>query len=370
MKAICVVLVLAVNASLLLAQRHKLDFDPETKQGFLLEQIQQEPDPTAKFQLLEQFAVTYPKHESIAWVYEQIEPLYMQAQQYDKELDVGAKMLAVDPNDLETAQSCLRAANALKKPDDIGHYAAVTWELASKGAQSQNAAQADYAKKVMSYAEYSQYALASATTDLNKRLELMKALTTWNPHSQYLKTGDMEAFRSYQQMGQAGKAIGAAEQILTHDPENVDMLMAVAEYHFKKEDSRAKVIADASKASELLEAKARPENVSAGDWDQKRATYLGAAYYMCGFISSLEGRYAQADRNLRAALPYLKEHADMLATALYHLGFANYKLAESGEKGRVMDALKFMRECASMPSTYQEQAVKNIEAIKSEYNLQ
>jgi len=368
----CLAIVLIAAAGPVLAQRHKLDFDPESKEGYLLEQIQQTPDPAGKLQLLEQFIAQYPNNGAIAWVYEQIESLYMSAQQYNKELEIGPKMLAADPGDLETAEECLRAANALKKLDEIAHFAELTWRLGTKRMQSvtPNDPHAEYAKNALAYAEYSEFALASAATDPKRRLEVLHTLETWNPHSQYLEGGEIEAYRSYRQMGQNDKAMAVAERIAAKDPGNVDALMAIAEYHFKKEDNPDKVVATCTKIADLLEGKTRPEKFTAEEWEKKRALYLGSAHYMCGFVSSLRGNYALADRHLRAALPYLKGNPQLLAPALYHLGYANYKLAEKGEKGRVMDALKFTHECAVMSSSFQEQAVKNIEAIKSEYNLQ
>jgi hypothetical protein len=51
------------------------------------------------------------------------------------------------------------------------------------------------------------------------------------------------------------------------------------------------------------------------------------------------------------------------------LGYVNYQLAEKGEPNRVFEALKFNQECAQVKSNYQEQAAKNITAIKSEFNI-
>ena len=83
------------------------------------------------------------------------------------------------------------------------------------------------------------------------------------------------------------------------------------------------------------------------------------------------GNYAKADTLLRSALPYLKENAAEEAATLYHLGMANYRLAESGgDRNRPVEALKFMRRCATMKSPYQQQAQKNVDGIKAEYNLQ
>ena len=97
---------------------------------------------------------------------------------------------------------------------------------------------------------------------------------------------------------------------------------------------------------------------------------LAAANYMGGVASSQRKQFERADAMLRAALPQLKENEEIEATALYHLGFANYKLAERGAENRAQDALKYMRLCGELKSAYQVQAIKNVDAIRAEYNLQ
>ncbi len=124
-----------------------------------------------------------------------------------------------------------------------------------------------------------------------------------------------------------------------------------------------------TRAIEILEKKPRPESEPAEDWEKRKGQILGMAYYMGGVSSSVMGLYARADTMLRSALPLLKDPA-MEAAALYHVGIANYRLADKGGGPvRSMDALKFMRRCAAIRSPFQEQALRNVESIKVEFNL-
>ena len=173
-------------------------------------------------------------------------------------------------------------------------------------------------------------------------------------------------------MGDQAKTVEAAEKGLQSDPDNVDMLMALSDHHFHKDAARDRemVIAYTGRVIAAID-KARPSGMSDEEWTRKRFKTLGMAYYMGGMSSSLNGSFGKADSLLRAALPYLKDNAAEEAAALYHLGMANYRLAETGsDRNRPVDALKFMRRCAAMKSPYQQQAQKNVDGIRSEYNLQ
>ena len=71
-------------------------------------------------------------------------------------------------------------------------------------------------------------------------------------------------------------------------------------------------------------------------------------------------KYAQADKAFRAALPHLKSDSRLYATALFHLGWANYKL------GVFADAIRFTQDCSRIKSPFQEQAIKNLGVFRAE----
>ena len=114
------------------ADRHKLDVDPESEDGILLQRIQQEPTQPRKLALLEKYVAEYPKAASIAWVYEQLLPIYMEANQWDRVIATADGLLAVDPNDLDSAHDALKAAEAQNNPELRTKYAQLAWDLASR----------------------------------------------------------------------------------------------------------------------------------------------------------------------------------------------------------------------------------------------
>ena len=133
---------------------------------------------------------------------------------------------------------------------------------------------------------------------------------------------------------------------LAAEPDNIDMLMAIAEYHFARDDAREKVIIMVAHAIDVLDKKTRPASLTDEDWAKKKSTLLGNGYYMGGISSSLIGQYGRADQMLRAALPMIVNDGNQEATSLYHLGVANYHLADR-DPMRAQEALRFWRRCAT-----------------------
>lgn len=370
MRKLWCALVVLLTAGLMAAQRAKPVFDPETKVGLLIQHIQQESDPQEKLRYLEQFAVQYPSHPAAAWVYDQLQPIYLSQKDWDLAMHIGTLRLAIEPENLEAAKIALRAAEAKLDPEQTAMWAERAWRVAAAIASKGGPTVAD-ARATQNYAEFCLFSAEQKTTDLHARLELLQALDQGMPSNQYSQKLAGEYFGIYRQIGPEEKAVEMAEKILQSDADNLDAIMFLAEVHFRKDGQheREKVISLTGKAIETLEKKPRPESENEADWDKKKPQMLGTAYYMGGVSSSFLSSYAKADTMLRAALPYLKDPA-MEAAALYHLGMANYRLADKGGGPmRSMDALRFMRRCAAIRSPFQELAIRNIETIKTEYNL-
>ena len=71
MKKVLALLVISVALpGLMIAQRPRPVYDPETKEGLLIQHIQQETDPADKLRFMEQFVGQYPTNSAIAWVYD------------------------------------------------------------------------------------------------------------------------------------------------------------------------------------------------------------------------------------------------------------------------------------------------------------
>jgi len=357
-------LVLASHAA---GQRPVPNYDPESREGLLIQHIQQEDDPAEKMKYLEQFVLQYPDNSAMPWVCDQLQPAYMKERSWDQAMRIGQKRIELEPQNLDAIKMSLEAAQKKGSPEDILKWADLSWKLSSKLAAAGGRNAADAAQTQL-YAEYSMFSVAQQTTDPQAKLKLMQDLMTRNPKSPYAENIPAESFVIYKQLKQMDKALALAESTLATNPDNVDLLMAVSEYYFGRMEARDKIYAHATHLVQVLSNKPKPDTLGEEEWQKKKSHMLGQAYYMAGIVSSVNGQYGRADQMLRAALPLISGDAVQEASALYELGMSNYKLADSAP-GRARDALAFWRRCASIKSSFQAQAVRNADAVRSEFNL-
>jgi hypothetical protein len=371
---------LVLTGEALGGDRHKPDVDPESQDGILLQRIQQEPTQPRKLALLEKYVAEYPKTTSIAWVYEQLLPIYMEANQWDRVIAAAEGLLAVDPNDLDSAHDALKAAEAQKNADLTAKYAQLSWDLASRSLQTPKPPDPDdlpdwtkqmqYAREALDYAEYSLANLAAAQTNDLKRAELVLFLQERNPQSKFLAIAKKPTVIELASMNPQ-KAIQLAEEGLVKNPDNIDFLMTIADHDMSLEKDLPRVLTYSLRILELVEGRPQPSDITPSEWERKRAKFTGWASWLAGVVYGKQARYGLSDRYLRVALKYIHEDQRLLAAAYFYLGYANYALAgELADKGRAVDAVKFSKLCVDMDSPFRSLALKNLEALRNDYNLE
>ena len=348
-----------------------LQIDGASEAGKLLQSIAQQSDDAHKQPLMEEFLAKNPMHAGVPWVSGQLQAIYNKQALFDKALATGEASAAVDPNDLEVSYRNLKAAEGKKDPELIGKWAGRTSELARKVVAEAKLSkdEIDYARQVDIYTEYSFYATALQQPDPVKVIALVEALEKQNAKSQYLPKVYSKYFQSLRQIGQDDKAGTRAGKIAAEDPASEDALLIAADYSLQKKNQPEKVIEYSSKLAELLKRKVRPQEISEAAWLQKKDSLLGLAYWMMGVTYSEKGSYADADKALRTALPFLKDD-QISAIGLFHLGLANYQLAKAGkDKARMREALSYSELSATTKGPYQAQAQKNVQLIRSELGV-
>src|ERR1700678_719198 len=362
------------------ADRHKLDVDPETLDGILLQRIQQEPTLPRKLALLEKYVVEYPKTTSVPWVYEQLLSIYMEASQWDRVIATADGMLGADASDVESPYDALKAAEAQNNPELMTTYAELAWDNASRELQGPKPSDPDdlpdwtkrmtFDQEALDYSEYALATLAAAQTNDLKRAELVLVLQERNPHSKFLAIAKKPTVIELATLNPQ-KAIQLAEEGLLKDPDNVDFLMTVADHDMSLEKNLPRVLAYSLHILDLVQGKPQPSDITPAEWEKKRAKFTGWASWLAGVVYAKQARYGLSDRYLRVALSYIHEDHRLLAAAYFYLGYANYALAsELADKGRAIEAVKFSKECADMDSPFRSLALKNLEALRNDYNVE
>ncbi|HZR29871.1 MAG TPA: hypothetical protein VFA71_13920 [Terriglobales bacterium] len=377
--AIVLTMSLLALGALAAAQHPAPKPDATTEEGRLLQQIADESDAANRRALLEQFVASYPNHPATAWAYEQLMDAYRSANDPDKLLAAGERILALDPGDFTTAQSCLNAALQMKKDPDLvlkwteTLSSAVDQVVHSPKPDDESEAQAwetrvNNARQAESYSESMLFEAAQQTDDPYKKIELGEALALHNPESEYKLPMAELLFKAYLKTGDTEKALAVGKETLAQSPIDVEMLLNLASLYRSKQQPE-KALALAKQAIQLADVQETPEGMTDASWEPRREELRSFGEYTEGVIYATMGKWTDADVQLRACLPGIAA-PESKAEVLYYLGLANYRLAEKGQAQRAPDALLFSTQAADIPSHFQELARKNASAIRSKFQIQ
>lgn len=378
MKFSTVVLALILSGGVAFAQRHKpADIDVTKPDGKLLQNIEMESDEARKVVLMEQFVAQYPTHQGAAAIYEQMQTAYLKANNPDKALAAGEKLAAIDPADLIAAHQNLKAAEMKKDPALVKKWAIPTAQLAQKTAAAPQPkdekeieawkANTGYAKQVKTYTEYTLFATALQSGDAKTKVDLLETLQKQNPKSEYVPQSAEQLFIAYQQMGATAKALSVAQRYANTEHANEDMLLVVAESALQNVEV-ARVHSSTARILKLIAAKPKPEGMTDAAWQSRKAIVAGLAHYLNGKMYYVENKFGPADDELRAALPLVQSNAALKPEVLFLLGVANYRIGrQSNTMGRILEAVKYSKECAAIKSPFQDLAQRNLSVIRLEY---
>ena len=279
-------------------------------------------------------------------------------------------------DELDDSLAALKEAQAKKDAALIKKLGAETSALAKKAIETPAPAAADekeawkahvdYAKNVQLQADYIVYSLA-AESEPETTLELMAALEQQNPKSKYLDEGGYATyFTALERTGASAKVIPIAEKALASLPDCPDLLFVLANAAARKQQSD-KTLTYSNRLTATMTKRSKPEGMSAADWEKKKNELLGGGYYMAGMVYGQRDQYVNADKTLRAALPFIKGTDAMMGPALYYLGVANYKLGMmTNAKAKVQAGVDFSEQSAKIVSPLQSQALKNSWIMKGD----
>lgn len=360
-------------------KRGKVDINAETPEGQALQAIGQEQDAAKKLALAEEFLQKHPAHAGALWVMGQAAEGYAKQGANDKVLALAPKILEADPADAVMAHMALKAAEAGKVTAQVVEWSARTRAAAQAALKQpkpagEEEAEAwknlvDFATQVQKYCDYALYAHALQAAAPESKIQAAEALAAAHPESEYLPQLNETLFVAYRQANQNEKAAALGEKMQASGKASEDVLLVMLDHYARAKDA-ARVERTAAAMVEMMKTKAAPAGVDAAAWERKKATVSGIGLHVLGVTYSNAGKFGQADKTLREALPLL-DNDQMKAEALFHLGLANYKMGAGAKDGSklILEALKFNQQCAAIKSPFQTQANTNIRAIRTQYRI-
>ncbi|MCC6369073.1 MAG: tetratricopeptide repeat protein [Bryobacterales bacterium] len=366
----CLCTVLAVPPCV--AQRYKLEFTFGSPEGEQLELIEHQIDSSRKIQQILRFLEQFPKDKSASYLYEWLQVYYSRSNETDKALLYGEKLLALHPEDFD---ALYRADQAAGKQGDAA--AAAKWhdrllalceQIAGKPAPDGEDPKAwaqtqDLVKGLLAQREYDQFTQAIQADAKVKTVLLEKFLKNY-PNSPYTDQAWPHLMNAYRTIGDAAKALAAAERMLARHPDDLDALLLSGQIEMERRTNLGKVIATGNRILQTVSSRAQPNGVAAKEWEKRKAYYLGSAYLMVGNAYVNLNNFEQADRALRQSLPYMKDRGQVEAAVLFYLGWANYHME------RYAAAADFFRQCTGIAGPYSEQASRNLNSLRVERGVQ
>jgi len=328
------------------------------------------PDGPEKVALIDKFMSDYGKGNFDLLGDQLYLQTYLAQKNYAKVYEYGEKVLAIDPDNLAAAVNMVRAAEGLGdtgKLFDVGEkvggmiaryksspapagMAAEQW--ASTKAQTLNDAQAD-----IGYVEYTMVNIAYKTSDPVERAELFERYAAAFPDSTYTKTVREQTAIAYQQAQNSAKMTETAQSILATDPNNVAMLLLLADYWSDSGQQLEKAALYAQRALDALKDARKPETLTDDQWHQQITLEKGIAYTVIGEVDVYNSKNAPAIDAFKQANPLLKSNNYYYGRNLYRLGFTLAKIR------RIPEAREVLSEAISVDSPYKSRAEETLNKI-------
>ena len=357
-----------------LAQRYQVIADPDSPEGQFLDLINLQSDEAKKLALLERFTQHFPKHQSCAWAYEQLQLSAIQAGQWDKALTFGEKLVQINPDDMVTAQLNLKAAES--KGDRAtaklwsDNLRRTTRRILATPPPTDSLSFEDWKKReaiASQFVAQDEYVIFKKTLDASDPRQQIKLLDDFfklNPDSTYRPQALVIYMDAYRAAGDHRNALLFAERVLKNDPSNESALLTAAEAFLQRGSASEKVQAYSAQIIQLMKKKNKPVGMPEEQWVRNKAIYLGKAHWMIGNTYLNQNRFGQADAEFRAAFPLLRKNDQSAASILFYMGWANYKM------NNLAEAARYYTQCAVYRSSFQQEAMRNLDVIRNEQAFQ
>ena len=328
------------------------------------------PDGPDKIALLDKFAAEHATGDMALLADQLYAQTYLAQKNYAKVYEYGDKALALDADNFSALILMVHAADEqgnVQKLYGLGekvapllvHYQASPApagtsddQWAAQKTQNLKDAQAD-----INYVQYTMVNAAYKTSDLAARIQLLERYAKAFPDSPYTLSVREQTAIAYQQAQNTAKMTETAQSILEKDPDNVSMLLLLADNWSESGQQLDKAAADAKKALDLIAKATKPENLSDDQWQNQVSIQKGLAYSALGQVYVNNNQNAQAVDAFKQASPLLKSDSFSYGRNLYRLGFTLAKMQRTAEARTVLT------EAVSVNSPYKAKAQETLNKI-------
>jgi len=334
-----------------------------------LTEINAATDPAQKLALIDKFAAG-AQGDMVIVADDQYVNYYIGAKNYDKALEYGDKLFALDADNFSNAVNMVRAAQGKGDVNRMFSYGEKTAQILQRYKEqaapdgmkqeswdSQKAQTLRDVHETVVYVEQLLFDGAYRTTDAAKRAALLVRFAQLFPESPFANQALGVAAASYRQTQNTAKMLSVANDLLAKDPDNLGMLLLLADYYSERAEQLDKAEAYAKKSVALLETVKKPDGATDEQWKQQSALQKGLALSALGQVNIEKKNNAQAVDNFKAAAPLLKSDEGSYARNQYRLGFALLNLK------RVPEAKAAFTDAASVNSPYKALAQEKLKAL-------
>lgn len=364
-------LLLAVSAPAAFGQMGKnVLIQAGTPEGTALDKVNAASEPAQKLPLIEKFAEDFGKGDLEIVADDLYVNYFLAVKNYDKAIEYGEKLWAADPDNFQNGVNLVRAAQEKGDAARLMTYGEKTAAIVARykalpAPEGRDAGDWDETKKrtledakdSIAYIEQLVFVAAYQSKDAAARAANLVRFANAFPESPRAGQAMAIAAASYQQAEQYAKMLEVANGILTKDPNDVSMMILLADYYSEKGTQFDKAESYAKKAGDLLGAAKRPEGVSDEEWQKQVSLQKGLALSALGMANISRKRDAQAVENFKAAAPLLKSDAFTYGRNQYRMGFALLNLK------RIPEARAAFSEAASVDSPYKALAQQKLSTL-------
>jgi len=328
------------------------------------------PTNAEKLALLDKFMAEFGKGDMAIVADEQYVSIYAADKQYDKAFEFADKGLAADPDNYGIAYAAFRAA---QEKGDVEHefryglpLAGIVARYKQQPAPEGEDPRAWEEKKKetlasvadgMNYVSSSLFNAARGLQDAKLQATLLERYSIAFADSPYAEGAQTLVADSYRRLRDYEKMTSFAQQVLAKDPNNIAMLLLLADDGSERSVNLTQADDYAHKALDLIAKAQKPAGVTDEQWTQRMSIQQGIAWSSIGQVAIQKKNDAAALDAFQKAAPLLKAEPFLYARNQYRMGFALLNLK------RTPEARTAFTQAASVDTPYRPLAQEKLNSL-------